>query len=208
MKISQLQNAGQLENTEPFYVRNLLWGTESIPETFGRLGFIPGDGFYLNMVCMESDPLRTYTEDQSPVCMDSAMEAFFCFTGGDGSGETPVYLNFVMNAHGALLAEYGRNRRERTPFSTDEMKMLSHRAQIGPDRWSIFLRIPPAVLENIYGPLHFEGGSRFTCNFYKISETREHEHYASWSPVRTEHPDFHRPEYFGPAEIDLKLPCP
>ena len=204
MEVRILDNPGQLESAPPFRITHLLWGTQSIPETYGYIGLIPGDGFYLKMVCMEADPLRTYTEDQSPVCMDSTVEAFFNFTpenGGEPDSPAPVYVNFEINSNGALLAESGTGRRGRTPLPENEMKKIRRRAQIEEDRWSISLYIPLTVLESIYGPLSLEKGSRFTCNFYKICETAGKEHYASWSPVLTEEPDFHCPEYFGTAKL-------
>ena len=79
MKVEIINNASELESLEPFEVSCLLWGTERIPKTYGYLGFVPDDGFYLKMICMEKDPLRTYTKDQDPVYRDSAMEAFFMF---------------------------------------------------------------------------------------------------------------------------------
>lgn len=201
MKIKMLDNINQLENTAPFRISNLLWGTEAIPETFGYLGFLTGKGFCLKMICMESDPLRTYTADQSPVCMDSTVEAFFNFTLSENEGTKPVYVNFEINSNGALLAQYGTGREGRTLFPEDAMREITHSAWIENGRWSINLFIPVSVLEKVYGSLSFQAGSRFTCNFYKICETDGQEHYASWSPVITDQPDFHRPEYFGEAVL-------
>ena len=70
---------------------------------------------YLKLVCLEKNPLRIYKEDQDPVYKDSAVEAFFRFNSGDGSRQD-IYLNFEMNANGAILAGYGKNKTERTPF--------------------------------------------------------------------------------------------
>ena len=77
MKIKIIKNAVELMNVEPYQVDCLLWGTKKIPKTYGYLGFVQGDGFYLKMICEEQDPLRTYTKEQDPVYQDSAMEAFF-----------------------------------------------------------------------------------------------------------------------------------
>lgn len=195
MDVEILQNSSELEMTRPFRVETLLWGTKKIPETYGYLGFVPGDGFYLKMVCEEADPLRTYTEDQDPVYQDSAMEAFVMFESDREREGFPIYMNLEVNANGALLAAYGKERVYRSYFSKDEVRAFSCKACIESDRWSITLKIPLSVLEQIYGPLHLEEGSRFRCNFYKISETAACEHYASYSPVLSETPDFHLPEF-------------
>lgn len=200
MKVKLLHNPGELEQTEPFQVDNLLWGTEKIPETYGYIGFLPGDGFYLKMVCKEKNPLRTFSKDKDPVYRDSAMEAFFMFeTNRTGNS---VYLNFEVNANGALLAAYGEGRTYRSYFSEDAYRQFDCRAEIEEDKWSVTLRIPLNILKDVYGPLEIGEGSSFTCNFYKISEKKEIEHYASWSPVRTEVPSFHLPEFFGTAVIE------
>lgn len=98
MDVEILQNSSELEMTRPFRVETLLWGTKKIPETYGYLGFVPGDGFYLKMVCEEADPLRTYTEDQDPVYQDSAMEAFVMFESDREREGFPIYMNLEVNA--------------------------------------------------------------------------------------------------------------
>ena len=35
------------------------------------------------------------------------------------------------------------------------------------------------------------------ANFYKCADASSLPHYLSWNPIQTEHPDFHRPEFFG-----------
>ena len=201
MDVEILGNSQELEHVEPFRVETLLWGTKKIPETYGYLGYVPEDGFYLKMVCREKDPLRTYIADQDPVYQDSAMEAFFLFDSVKEREGLPLYVNFEVNANGALLAAYGKERVHRSYFSKEEMKEFECRAQIDPDSWNITLRIPLKILEKIYGPLELGEGSVFHCNFYKISETASCEHYASYSPVLTETPSFHLPEFFASAKL-------
>lgn len=200
MKVKILNNPNELNTVSPFEVNNLLWGTKSIPKTYGYLGFVPGDGFYLRMVCEEPEPLRTFTQINSPVYQDSAMEAFFHFD--PISGFSPVYLNFEVNASGALLAAYGTERTYRSYFSDAEYKEFACSAQVSEDRWAAQLRIPLHILENIYGPLSLDEGDTFTCNFYKISEDAEIEHYASYAPIKTAVPSFHLPEFFAVAALE------
>lgn len=71
------KNKELLESVEMFKIENLLWGTEKIAKTYGYIGFVPGDGLYIKLVCEEKNPLRIYKKDQDPVYKDSAMEAFF-----------------------------------------------------------------------------------------------------------------------------------
>lgn len=201
MEVEIIRNVEELGELSPFQVDKTLWGTKKIPKTYGYLGFVPGDSLYLKMVCEEREPLRVFTEINDPVYRDSAMEAFFQFDSERERNVQPTYLNFEVNANGALQSAYGKERVYRTYFTKEEHAEFGCRAEIEEGRWSATLRIPVSILENIYGPLELEAGSSFTCNFYKISESAEIEHYACWSMVETEVPSFHLPEYFGTAVI-------
>ena len=203
MKVEIINNANELETLEPFEVSCLLWGTERIPKIYGYLGFVPDDGFYLKMICMEKDPLRTYTKDQDPVYRDSAMEAFFMFEPAQQMEreEQNIYINLEVNANGAILAGYGSQRTYRSYLTSDERKELQCRTEVKDDRWTVSLRLPVSLLEKLYGHVDLKAGSTFSCNFYKISETKEIEHYASYSRILSDTPSFHLPEYFAQAEI-------
>ena len=181
-----------------FSVDQFSWGGDYRPVTSGRLGFLPGTGFLLEMECQESSPCRRYTGDEDPVYLDSAMEAFFCFAPED---ESPCYLNFEMNANGAMLACYGRDRRKRTPFTGALREGLSCTAQIREHAWSIRLMLPLSLITAVYPGLVLDTGSTFTCNFYKIKESEGLTHFASFTPISAPEPNFHLPEYFAQAGI-------
>ena len=104
-------------------------------------------------------------------------------------------------ANGAILAGYGSQRIYRSYFTVDERRELECRTAVEDDRWTVSLRLPVSLLEKLYGPVDLKAGSTFSCNFYKISETKEIEHYASYSRILSEIPSFHLPEYFAQAEI-------
>lgn len=53
LQVNILKDPSELTKTQPFQIDNLLWGTKSIPGTSGYIGFIPGDGFYLKLICRE-----------------------------------------------------------------------------------------------------------------------------------------------------------
>lgn len=179
----------------PLEIKNLLWGTQSIPHTYFYIGFVPEDAFYVHMVCEETEPLRTHTGRNVPVYQDSAMEIFLHF---DPKGScSPVYLNFEVNANGGIMAEYGTERVYRSYFTDEEYDQFDCKAEILNDKWTADIRIPVTILERIYGSLDLKAGSRFTFNLYKISESAEIEHYASYSPIKTSTPTFHVPEFFA-----------
>ena len=70
------------------------------------------------------------------------------------------------------------------------------------DHWSASVHIPLSILEHIYGPLDLKKGSTFYCNFYKISESQDIEHYAAYAPIISPVPSFHMPEYFAESVLE------
>jgi len=196
--VYKIKTPEDLRQCPVFFVDQFNWGGQYRPVTFGRLGFLVKKGFLLEMECQETDPCRTFTEDNDPVYLDSAMEAFFCFTPGEAA---PCYLNFEMNANGAMLACYGRNRTERIPFSKTQKEDLFCLAQIREHAWGIRLTLPLTLITAVYPGLVLDTGSIFTCNFYKIKESENRTHFASFTPIPVPEPDFHLPEYFAQAQI-------
>ena len=87
-------------------------------------------------------------------------------------------------------------------FSGEMRKAFCCCSCIGKNEWTISMRLPLFVLADIYGISELKEGSRFSCNFYKVCETEGvKRHYASFAPVRSETPDFHRPQDFTEAVI-------
>lgn len=192
-----ISSRDELHTCNLFHVNTLLWGTSAIPPTYGRLGFVPEDGFYLTMTCEESQPQKHCTANQGGVCLDSAMEMFLQFFPEHGNSN--IYLNFELNAAGAIHAKYGNDRINRLPFPITGRYACEWSCSETENSWSIMIRIPLCALEQIYGSLNLKEGSMFACNFYKISETPEIEHYASYAPISAPEPDFHLPEFFAKA---------
>lgn len=203
MRVQIIKNQHELHTCPAFSIGHLLWGTKTLPPTYGRIGFLPSTGFLIEMTCEEADPRRTHTENNSPVYKDSAMEAFFqFFPDGKSNG---IYLNFEMNANGALLAMYGASRTDRTMFTADQIQRCHCDAHISEASWSVSLTVPLSILEEIYGDLFLTEGSSFSCNFYKLAEDSDIEHFASYAPVISEVPNFHKPECFEPSTLTSLL---
>ncbi len=122
-----------------------------------------------------------------------------CFPRKDDAPGT--YLNFEINANGALLAATVPPGPTGPIFPKRRPRKFQVRATIEEDRWSAHFRIPLSVLERVYGPLELKTGSTFFCNFYKISESTDIEHYAAYAPITSPVPSFHMPEYFTEAVL-------
>ena len=96
MKVEVINSAKELEELSPFHVECLLWGTKEIPATYGYMGFVPGDGFYIKMVCEEKDPLRAYENDLDPVYRDSAMGPKIYHSSRTPQGQAQMALSWIV----------------------------------------------------------------------------------------------------------------
>ena len=180
-------------------VDNFFWYEGYTPETAARLVFVEGFGFLLRMTCAETDPKAVYTEYNEPVYTDSCME-FFCDWLGDGR-----YINMEMNPLGTLLSCIGVDRHARTPVADlSGGAIFPVKGEVCEGYWTVTAEIPTALLCKILGVDSMPFGSGYTVrgNFYKCGDETPIVHYGMWSPVGTEKPDFHRPEYFGTLVMD------
>mgnify|MGYP001201201272 CR=1 FL=1 len=86
--VKALQSAAELRRCPEFLIDHFQWRCLRRPPARGRMGFLPGSGLLVELECAERDPLRLYALDQSPVCRDSALEAFFAFDPTPGGPPT------------------------------------------------------------------------------------------------------------------------
>ncbi len=180
-------------------IDSFFWYEGHTPETTARLVFVEGFGFILRMTCAECDPKAVYTEYNEPVYTDSCLE-FFCDWLGDGR-----YINMEMNANGTLLSCIGPDRHARTPIADlSDGEIFPVQGEVCDGYWTVTAAIPTALLCRILGvdTIPFGKGYTFRGNFYKCGDETPIPHYGMWSPVGTEKPDFHRPEYFGDLIMD------
>lgn len=175
------------------------WGGTCRPKTEVRCGYT--DLFcYIAFKVFEKNPVVRHYSFQDPVYEDSCVEFFF----NPFPAVSPDYINFEVNAAGALLAQIGPNRGDRRPLAAKEAKGLEiwsswnereHDLVTG-GHWEIVLKIPLALLVHFYGrPFNFPREAK--GNFYKCGDRTSRPHYGCWSPVRSPDPDFHRSAYFG-----------
>lgn len=201
-QVKIISSKNELHTCSRFEITNGLWGTESFPHTFGYLGFVPDEGFYLSMTCEEKEPYAVCHVQQGPVCKDSAMEFFLQFH--QDNTQPDIYLNIEFNSIGIMHAKYGSSRSGRTPLPLEGEGALKWTSRIEGDHWTEEVFLPLTVLKEIYPGLTLTDGSHFKCNFYKISETPAIEHYAAYAPIPVPKPDFHLPEFFAEAILVSK----
>jgi len=199
--VAILDNRSQLDQSDCFEVSCYNWGGNYRPKTQGLLAFVKNEGFLLRMKCDEPDPLRRYTAANDPVYTDSCMEAFLAFYP---QSEKSGYINFEMNANGALLCAYGESRHDRTYITDLGITPPVPKITLGTCYWELELMIPLSFVEAVCGRCDFKEGDVLRGNFFKVGENDEHPHFSSFMPITAEHPDFHLPEFFS----DLILTAP
>jgi hypothetical protein len=195
-----ISSLGEISACPVFKVSHFLWTCRRRPETFGRMGYLKGQGLCLQMTSLEREPLRELKNHRDMVCNDSAVEAFFSFAP-EQPDENSLYFNFEINANGAMYAKYGQGRKNRQFLTEEEYATTGVKATIAPESWSAEWLVPLELLKRVCGISGFEPGDSFFCNFYKISENPGIEHYAAYSPIQSETPNFHLPQYFARAVI-------
>lgn len=142
-------------------------------------------------------------EDNGRSWEDSCCE-FFVEHPSDGT-----YYNFELTCAGSLLCAKRASRTDKKEipndvlanikrFSTLERKPIEEAGKIF--EWTVILLVPFALIgvdkDNL--PEKLRG------NFYKCGDLTAHPHFASWSPIQTPKPDFHRPEFFGDLILEKR----
>jgi len=194
--INHIQNIDQISQCPLFLINNYQWSGHYRPKTFGQMAILDDKEVFITMTSFESNPLRNFIKNDDPVYKDSALEAFLNFN----PTVRKEYLNFEMNANAALLSGFGENR-NRSLLSVISQHHAICDAEIAKDYWKVCLRIPMELICDVYQREELQKGDIITCNFYKICEDPEIEHYASYGLIDSQMPDFHLSDFFQKAII-------
>lgn len=201
-KVKTICDKSQIERCEKFFINQYMWDSIQEPKVYGWMGYLEGQGLFAKMVCEESNPKREFTQPKDPVCEDSAMEVFVGFAEeGKPVNNNSIYLNYEVNANGAMYAGTGHNRNNRQFISDEIYALSSPTAVINNDNWYMEVLIPEVLLKDMCDFEKIKVGETFYCNFYKIAECEPILHFGSYSPMTSEKPDFHVQTDFAQAII-------
>lgn len=201
--VKRIHDKKEIESCTPFEISHFMWDSKLTPKAYGWFGYIEGQGLYAKMVCEETDPKRLCQNHHDMVCHDSAMEIFLAFTDKDETlSNDSMYLNFEINANGAMYAKYGKGRNNRVFLTDKEYEDTGVTAVIEDDRWYLEVLFPEEVLMRVCDFDAVKSGKTFYCNFYKIAEDNNLRHFGAFSPIENETPNFHLPVFFAKAEIE------
>lgn len=172
------------------------WTEGYAPEAYAQLVCVLGKGFALRMTCKEANPKAVYSNYNDPVYKDSCLEFFVSFNNASNK-----YMNFEMNSNGAFLAAVRTERANKTPINmlAPLPKVTATKCE---DGWRVEVFFSNDFIGKTFGKFCFAKGESFKGNFYKCGDETEIPHFGMWSPIESEKPDFHRPEFFGTFTIE------
>jgi hypothetical protein len=199
-KVCKIDALNEIEKGVRFDINHFNWNCVYKPKAYGYMAYLEGVGIIVRFITEEKNPKRTYLNPQDPVYKDSAVEVFVSFQEEQPNQES-LYMNFEINANGAMLANFGFGRQDRKVLGQELYQQCHVKASVMENSWSVDLIIPLALIRELTGIEKLSSGDGFYCNFYKIAESKEIEHYASYSPIISEKPNFHLPEYFAKAIV-------
>ncbi len=160
------------------------------PAAFARVCWQP-DALLVRLTALESDPKITYRQPNDPVYQDSCLEFFIA-----PLPDRPAFCDFELNAAGTLLVGHYHNG-DFGLIDPAHRPDFAPRAVRLPDRWQVTFTIPAAFLESRFPGFCYAAGEPVGANFYKCGDHTAAPHYACWSPIHSEKPDFFHPECFG-----------
>ncbi len=154
------------------------------------------NNIYLKLTAHRDHIVSECTNINDIVCNDSCMEAFIIVPG-----KSRNYYNFEFNSDGVLHLGMGESRFNRLIVDPELIKkyvtIFAESDKISRDErghWSVTAIINKKLFEELSGKA-FENG-RGSGSFYKCGE-HVVSHFIAWNEIKTDHPDFHRPEFFG-----------
>lgn len=198
-EIHTIQNKSELTGCPIFHIDKYNWGGDYRPVTYGKMAYLKDDSFIIQMTCEEKDPIRSYSENEDDVYLDSAMEAFIEFAPDTLKG---TYVNIEMNANGAMLNRYGQVPPGRKVYTEFTKAVCTCKADIDANSWSVEATIPLQYVKDLFGKDVFAPGDRIRCNFYKLcARDIPTKHYGSYTAIDNDTWNFHMPQFFAEAVI-------
>jgi len=158
-------------------------------------------GVFLKFYVEEKHVKAVYSEPNDPVYKDSCVEFFVSF------GDEKEYYNFEFNCAGTCLLSFGEERANRIMSGDELIRSIAFRSSIKPASskdsnigWELTLSIPFSAFQ--YHEIDSLRGKKCRANFYKCGDDLPEPHFVVWNEIKTEEPDYHRPECFGSVEFN------
>lgn len=190
--LKKITGAPDWSKIEVMPIDNLLW-TDSIDVTAQAQLCWDEEAIYLRMEAVEPHIRQVETGPLDEICNDSCLEFFVQPT------EKPIYLNFEINPLCNYLIGHGDGSvhdrlRIRVP---DFETRMAPKVEFTEKGWVLTYKVPFAFLQLFFPQFKAGVGVKMRANLFKCGDETVKDHYLAWSPVVSEEPMFHIPEYFG-----------
>lgn len=188
------EHCGFCANTAYAPIANYVWDVSGYKPEARVYVTWSEKGLHVLLCAKESEIRVAATEFNGDVYQDSCLEFFL-----QPFRDDPRYLNFETNAAGVALIGFGTDRYNRSCLEKMPEGMDLVASRHDGNWWAVSYIIPNSLFAELYGR-EPKSGDMMRGNFYKCDESI-HPHFGSWSPITYDHPDFHRPEFFGDIEM-------
>lgn len=166
------------------------------PESYASMFAVEGKGIHALLWSFEDDIRCECTKRDDPVYTDSCLELFLMPVKDDSR-----YINFEVNPKGVYLSQIGTCRNDRVFIkeltSLEPVIAPMEISEDGKKAWGYEIIISEEFISELYQTDFSVCETAIKGNFYKCGDSAKFPHYGSHFPVKTENPDFHRPEFFG-----------
>lgn len=190
--MAEIKKCG-IENADVFKLENKLWGSDAYRNpVYAQIAY-DDSGFIVRFTVGEANPLREKKQHLEYVHEDSCVEFFANFL----PEKSNKYINFEVNAAGAMNVAFRSHRHDATPLKIEEIEGFHITPEIKEDLWTVTYKIGFDFLKKYYPEFDISSCDYIMGNLYKCGDKTEMEHYLSYFKVETERPDYHRPEFFG-----------
>ena len=150
-------------------------------------------GLYVHFETDEEELIYDCKNLNEDVYKDSCVEFFF-----KPDPENENYFNFEVNAIGTPIIGLGASRK-RIRLDIKDISIFNFEYEIKEKGFILNFFIPFSFLLQYVDKI----GDYFLGNFQKCKEKGNNPHFVTYYPIKTENPDFHRPEYFDKILIEL-----
>ena len=183
-------------------IKTVNWKTfPYLPEVSFSMGY-DETHLFLKFYVKEEHIRALETQPNGHVWEDSCCE-FFCAFDNIG------YYNLETNCIGTQLLGFGPDKESRRRYPSEIIHSIEKSSTLGRDtiepqsgdfEYRLTIIIPAGVYREHPG-LKFRKGLTFKANFYKCGDKTPKPHFVSWNPIEIEHPNFHRPDFFGEIKL-------
>lgn len=188
----------RMDNTKKYPINNNPWNYDFSGDVNFSIAY-NDEAVLVKFFVVEEEIRAIYTQPNDPVYKDSCVEFFIGFNNEES------YYNFEFNCKGTCLAGFGNGKDHRKPMNIEKIKSIKTSVTFKTIsiqeklmiNWELTLVIPNSVFQ--FHQINSLKNQIVSVNFYKCGDDLSKPHFLCWSPIESEHPNFHLSQYFGKA---------